>query len=179
MRKSAAVVMVVLGLPWGCAGSSVHPRGPEASVPSEAEILKKLGEPRPPATAPKQNEDVLIGAKEGLQSRKEGLFQGVKLGSRPDPATKYLWTIDDRGINIALELTPFPTPRGYITHTNISAVARFAGEAWFTGPHSVVLNGHSKRYGDRSNATTAQYEAALEYWERLGYEVTEVKLGIR
>ncbi len=177
MKRASLWVSLVIAGAIGCSPVQKHAKSTEPR--SEEDILRSLGNPRPPAIETLENENVLIGSKEGLQSRKNGLFQDVTIGVHGDPRTKYLWTIDDRGINIALELTPMPTPRGYITHTNISPMARFAGEVWFTGPREVTINGKSKRYGDRSNVTRAQYEAAIEYWERLGYEVSGVTLGMR
>jgi hypothetical protein len=181
MKRNILATTILL-LACGCAANPVNKRTRTADSPplrTEEQLILDLGDLRTPAKAAQKNEDVLIGPKEGLQSHKEGLFAGVQLGKHGDPITKYLWTIDDRGVNIVLERTPFNTPRGWMTHTNISSRARFAGEAWFTSPHEVVLNGHSGRFGDRAAGTDKQYKAAVEYWERLGYEVTEIALGWR
>jgi hypothetical protein len=66
-----------------------------------------------------ENEDILIDASHGLQSRLPGAgpFHNVTTGMRPDEETKYLWTVDERGVNLALEKTPFPTPRRNVVHT--------------------------------------------------------------
>ena len=165
MRTSILATLLFLS---ACSHSEPRP---------EAELMAAMGELKPPAKDLQANEDVPIGENEGLQSRRDHRFENVELGKHRDKETKYLWTLDDRGINCALERTPFPTPRGHITHTNLSSKARFAGEAWFTGPESVMINGHSGRFGDRAQATKAQYEAAIEYWERLGYKVSAVPLG--
>jgi len=178
MTKLAALLSLLLAASiGGC--SSDSPRPAPDHLRSEAELMADLGEPHPSAKAVRANEDVPIGPSEGLQSRKEGLFQHVTIGKHLDKATKYLWTIDDRGVNCALASTPFQTARGHITHTNISLAARFAGEAWFTGRRQVTVNGHSGRFGDRAHGTPQQYEAAVEFWERLGYQVTAVPLGQR
>jgi hypothetical protein len=161
----------------GCSNSVLErPSHPQRT---EAQLMAEMGDLHPSAKNIQTNEDLPICEKEGLQSRREGFFDHPTLGKHRDPDTKYLWTIDDRGVNIALELTPAATSRGYITHTNISRMARFAGEVWFISPHEVILNGHSGRFGDRARATNEQYEAALEYWELLGYKVTAVPLGQR
>ena len=171
-RPSIAGLFFAAAL-YGCSSEALHQSRPEA------DLMADLGELHASAKAVEANEDVPIGPEQGLQSRKQGLFEHVKLGTHKDKATKYLWTIDDRGINCALESTPFPTPRGHITHTNISPLARFAGEAWFTGSREVTVNGHSGRYGDRAKATEAQYKAAVEFWERLGYKVKAIPFGQR
>ena len=176
MRRIAwAIPPLIAAILYGCSSSERPRREPRP----EAELMTELGDVRPPAKTPKENEDVPIGEKEGLQSRRQGMFENVLVGKHRDRESKYLWTIDDRGINCAREATPFPTPRGHITHTNISPAARFAGEAWFTAPRQVTINGHSGRFGDRAQAVEAQYEAAVEYWERLGYRVTAIPLGQR
>jgi hypothetical protein len=178
MTRFAALLALLLAATFGgCSGSSSTARDPHPRP--EAELMADLGELHPSAKSVLANEDVPIGPAQGLQSRKDGLFEHVKFGKRPDKATKYLWTIDDRGVNCALESTPFQTARGHITHTNISRLARFAGEAWFTGRREVTVNGHSGRFGDRAQGTPVQYEAAVELWERLGYRVTVIPLGER
>jgi hypothetical protein len=136
----------------------------------------------PPSSRPlEENEDILIDASHGLQSRLPGAapFQNVTTGMRPDEATKYLWTVDERGVNLALEKTPFPTPRGNIVHTNLSAKASIGGEAWFGADNSVTINAGSGRFGDRAGITRQQWEAAVKLWEAVGYKVNEVPFGAR
>lgn len=87
---------------------------------------------------------------------------------------KYLWTIDNRGINVAREQTPFATKRGFIVHSNISSAASIGGEAWFTGPGEVTINAGSGRYGYNGGASGAQWLEAISYWRGLGYKVTRV-----
>src|SRR5262249_39811878 len=125
------------------------------------------------------NEGVLIDASQGLQSGKTSMFRNVVQGQHGDAATKYLWTIDERAINIALESTPFPTPRGNIVHTNLSTRASIGGEAWFGEDGTVTINAGSGRFGDRAGVTGEQWEAAIRYWERLGYKVNAIPLGVR
>lgn len=133
---------------------------------------------RAPANPGLKNENVLIGSEEGVQTRNLGRFRDVVEGSRGDPDSKYLWTLDDRGINIALENTPFPTPRGVIVHSNISDEAYIAGEAWFQGDH-VIINAGSGRFGDRSGVPARVFQGAIRYWQHLGYEVEAIPFGKR
>jgi len=84
---------------------------------------------RASARAVGKNEHILIDASHGLQSRTPGAgpFENIQTGTRPDAATKYLWTVDERGVNLAREKTPFPTERGNIVHTNLSEKASIGG----------------------------------------------------
>lgn len=94
---------------------------------------KFLGDIKPPAFTPKLNEDIPITEQHSLQSRRQGMFEGVTEGKHRDPESCYLWTIDERGINIARERTPFPTGRGWLVHSNLSKKAYAGGEVWFDG----------------------------------------------
>ena len=69
---------------------------------------------RLPARTVGVNEGVLIDSSYGLQSRApaSGPFSNVQTGEHGDLATKYLYTVDERGVNIVLEQTPFPTREG-------------------------------------------------------------------
>jgi hypothetical protein len=138
-----------------------------------------LGPLRPPARQMLKNEDVLIDSSHGLQSRTEGLFTDVRHGTHGDLDSKYLWTIDHRGVNVAHELTPFPTPRGNIVHSNISSEASIGGEAWFGPNNSVTINAGSGRFGDAAGITRGQWDAASQYWSNLGYNVTPIPYGQR
>ncbi|PTT77864.1 MULTISPECIES: hypothetical protein [unclassified Chryseobacterium] len=142
-------------------------------------IYSQLGELRTSAREILINEDILINYKKGLQSSKEGLFKDVKLGEHKDESSKYLWTIDKRGINLAYELTPFPTTRGNIVHSNLSKSAYIAGEAWFISEKEIVINAGSGRFGYNSGATIEQWEAAIKFWETLGYEVNAIPFNER
>jgi hypothetical protein len=158
------------------------PDGPEPqdgrSAPRSDRYLE-IGPLEPPAFTPGRNEDVLIGPAQGLQSSTGAPFQNVVTGAHNDPETKYLWTIDERGINIALEKTPFPTRRGFIVHTNLSTRAAFGGEAWFGSDNSVTINAGSGRFGANAGRTEAQWSAAAGYWRSLGYRVNQIPLGDR
>ena len=149
-------------------------------LPKQAPIPKELTELRAPARPLLENEGVPLKADQGLQSRTAGRFDRVVIGSHGDPATKYLWTFDQRGLNIAPEKTPFPTPRGNIVHTNLSSQASVGGEAWFTAEKEVTINAGSGRFGAGSGgASEEQYQAAAKYWEALGYKVRVVPNGQR
>ncbi len=137
---------------------------------------------QPPARELLENEGVLIDQALGLQTRSDSLFSSVALGQRVeggDGVNKYLWTIDDRGVNIALESTPFPTPRGNIVHTNLSSAASIGGEAWFDSQNRVIVNAGSGRFGDGAGITATNWDAAVSLWEDLGYDVIAVPFGSR
>jgi uncharacterized Zn-binding protein involved in type VI secretion len=138
-----------------------------------------IGPLRPSARPLLENEGVLIDASHGLQSRKSGLFKDVMYGRHGDPETKYLWTVDNRGVNVALEKTPFPTPRGNIVHTNISSEAAIGGEAWFGPDKTVTINAGSGRFGDGAGITPQQWDATVKLWESLGYKVNPIPFGSR
>ncbi len=121
-----------------------------------------------------ENEGVLIDETHGLQSRTNSRFEGVKCGKYGDRDLKYLWTIDDRGINLARDKTPFPTPRGHVVHSNLSSKASLGGEAWFTAEDSVTINAKSGRFGATAGMSRAEWDAAVRYWEGLGYKVKAI-----
>ncbi len=142
-----------------------------------ARMNRGTGPLRPPDRPLLTNEGSVIGPQQGLQSRQWGQFDDVTLGTHGDDATKYLWTIDERGINAAREITPWPTPRGNIVHTNLSARASIGGEAWFASNNTVIINAGSGRFGD--GITPAQWNAAISYWRELGYDVIAIPFGQR
>ena len=139
----------------------------------------RVGLDRPPARPAGRNEAVMLRRGDGLQTRQSGFFDNVIYGTHGDNKTRYLWTIDKRGINLALEQTPMPTDRGFIVHTNISRRAAIGGEAWFKDGKTVVLNAGSGRFGYEAGITSGQWKAAQEYWQLLGYRVEALPLGIR
>jgi RHS repeat-associated protein len=127
------------------------------------------------------NEDVPYTG-EGLQISTGEKFQGVIHGQHGDLATKYLWTIDEQGIKIAPETTPFDTKRGNIVHTNLSPSGAFAGgELWFVSDDEIVINAGSGRYGyskfasrqDQEEAAH-RYGIAVEMFQELGYVVNAI-----
>ena len=116
---------------------------------------------------------------QGMKSSKTEKFNDIILGVHNDLSTKYLWTIDERGINIALEKTPMPTPRGNIVHTNLSSEAYIGGEVWFIAEDRIIVNAGSGRFGDMAGLSLAEYDAAIIFWKNLGYEVEIIPLGAR
>lgn len=126
---------------------------------------------REPAVVPQRGEERLLDATHNLQSRKAGYFEDVVLGKYGDKKTKYLWTIDARGINIVPATTAVQAPRGKVVHTNLSQRASLGGEAWFESPQSVMINPKSGRFGAAAGMTRPHWEAATRYWESLGYKV--------
>ena len=121
-----------------------------------------------------ENEGVLIDETHGLQSRTTSRFEGVRCGKYGDRDLKYLWTIDERGVNLAQDKTPFPTPRGHVVHSNLSSKASLGGEAWFTSEDSVTINAKSGRFGAAAGMSRAEWDAAVRYWEGLGYKVKAI-----
>ena len=158
-------------------------KGHHTSTPTSPHLPSNaphgLGPLRPPARPLLANEGVPLTPAQGLQSRTQGLFTDVTHGTHGDASSKYLWTIDHRGVNIAQETTPFPTPRGNIVHTNLSSEASIGGEAWFGPNNSVTINAGSGRFGDGAGITPGQWDAASQYWRNLGYDVTPVPFGQR
>lgn len=157
-----------------------------ASVPNKVppDILEGVGPLRPSARQLLQNEDILIDSSHGLQSSQNKVFADVVEGVRSDSdrsnnSNTYLWTIDERGVNTAIESTEWPTPRGNIVHSNISNEASIAGEAWFGPNNTVTINAGSGRFGDGAGITTNQWDSAIKYWENLGYNVNPVPFGQR
>jgi hypothetical protein len=141
--------------------------------------VSEIGELHPPARQLLQGEDVLISSSQGLQSRTMGTFDNVVQGTHGDRATAYLFTIDNRGVNIALESTPAGTPRGHIVHTNLSDRAAIGGEAWFGPNNTVTINAGSGRFGDGAGITQQQWNNTVRYWEGLGYTVNPIPFGSR
>jgi hypothetical protein len=71
------------------------------------------------------------------------------------------------------------TPRGNIVHTNISSKAYIGGEAWFESENTVVINAGSGRFGDGAGISLSRWNAAIDYWKNLGYNVKAIPLGSR
>ena len=133
---------------------------------------------RPSAQAVLENQGVLIDSSYGLQSRSAGFFADVQMGMRGDLETKYLYTVDQRGLNIVLERTPVMNNPA-VKHTNLSAEASIGGEAWFGPNNTVTINAGSGRFGDGAGVTKQQWNATVKFWESLGYKVNPIPLGKR
>lgn len=60
---------------------------------------------------------------------------------------KYLWTLDQKGINICREMKQCASSRGIVLHSKISPMAVAGGEAWFSNEEDAVyINFCSGRY---------------------------------
>jgi len=108
----------------------------------------------------------------GKQTRIFGTnkFDNVVTGSYGDASKKYIWTIDDNGINIGLEQTPIGS-NSVIKHTNLSPQAYSGGEAWFINQNKVHVNAWSGRFGAGANMTKAEWDASIDAFKSNGYEV--------
>lgn len=117
----------------------------------------------------------MISASEGLQSRlpNTGTFEAVNIGKQGDAATRYLYTVDNRGVNIALEQTPV-AENMLIKHTNLSEKASIGGEVWFTSNNSVTINAFSGRFGVGAGITDTQWANTIKTWQDIGYKVNAI-----
>lgn len=137
--------------------------------------MVNMGMLKAPAIPPTAQQSKLISQERGLQSRTQGRFSNVVNGSPGDKKTKYLWTIDGRGVNLA----PESLGEDEIKHTNISEKAYIGGEVWFEGD-TVYLNGGSGRFGDGNPQTSRiDYARSVDYWKELGYNVKPLPFGER
>lgn len=144
------------------------PKPPKAANDNVKFDHRKVGPLVKPAIVPKPSEARLIASTEGLMSSRNSRFSGVKTGSYGDRSTKYIWTIDQRGVNIVKEIGGKTTYK----HTNLSSSAAFGGEVWFKNSRTVVINSGSGRFGDGNpNVGRSNYQAAVKAWESLGYKV--------
>ncbi|PZF75033.1 RHS repeat domain-containing protein [Taibaiella soli] len=152
----------------------------QQAIPAAETLRSELGILKNSARTLSKDEDILITPAEGLQSSHSGKFENVTLGTKGDKATTYLWTIDERGLNVALEKTPMTTDRGNIVHSNISSKAYIAGEAWFESENTVIINAGSGRFGDGNPLVNEKtWEAAQQFWKSLGYEVKAIPFKTR
>jgi hypothetical protein len=136
------------------------------------------GSIRPPAFSPRNpGEAILIDDSQGLQSRSSGLFYKDIFGELGQSETKHLWTIDERGINVALEQST-ATGNTLLKHTNLSSEASIGGEVWFGENNTVTINPFSGRFGTGQvgGVTDTQWTNTIKAWESLGYKVKTVPL---
>jgi len=117
----------------------------------------------------------LINSSKGLQTRLPGTepFSGVQLGTYKDSSTAYLYTVDERGLNIALEQTSVGS-NSIIKHTNLSSQASIGGEVWFGPNNTVMVNAFSGRFGVGAGVTDTQWQNTIKLWESLGYKVKAI-----
>ncbi|MFZ2486846.1 MAG: hypothetical protein WAZ19_01890 [Anaerolineae bacterium] len=127
--------------------------------------------------------------KEFVTPRIHGDFNQYNLGVVGDKSTKLLWTIDDKGAHFIPEVFEWNSSRHMPSHTNISESAYFAGEAWRTGPNEITINASSRAYGYNWQiagkltgddlalylvSTQARFDAAVEYFRKLGFMVQRI-----
>ena len=145
------------------------------SPPNMGELKKKSG-----LVPLGQGGGVLINSTDGLQTQYflGTLFNNVQIGVPNQVNNRYLWTIDERGVNLAIETIPIiPSARGHIVHTNISEKAYIAGEAWFRQSDEIVINYGSGRFCSGKNAPSQELmDNAVEYFRSLGYNVTVIPI---
>jgi hypothetical protein len=194
-----ASAMVSAVLVYGCGAAlilaeamimAVTLLGLATANPQAYEKLQDLGKLRGPGRAPQANGSeaprFLLTQANGLQSRYFAPISRPSLGKPGDPATKYLWTIDFRGLNVASEradrlqgLSPdFLALEKVIHHQNISTEAFISGEAWFVDEQTVAINVRSRSWGSGIGGSIQQnYDAAIKYWETLKYKVIAEPIG--
>jgi hypothetical protein len=145
-----------------------------------------------PAIVLKPGEDRLLPAdriQTGHVDKPQKPFRDVKLGNRADRSNTYLWTLDERGLNIvpaSTEVIRNPRPASMadlvaqpVKHTNVSARAAIGGEAWFGPDNTVVIDANSGRFGEspdgtgatRTDFTEDEWATAVQRWADLGYTV--------
>jgi hypothetical protein len=135
-----------------------------------ASIKSRLTKLKNPARALLDGEGIpLINGKQ-TQVFGGNKFTNVVTANYGDATKKYLWTIDDNGINIGLEQTPIGTNL-VIKHTNLSPKAYSGGEIWFITSDKVHINAWSGRFGAGANMTRAEWEASIDAFKNNGYEV--------
>ncbi len=132
------------------------------------------------------NHTVPLTPNDGLQSSIDTPFSNVVTGAYGTDGGRYLWTVDERGINIALENTSWDQApaNGKLKHTNLSPTgAVVAGEVWFIDNKTVAINAESGRYNqghaDNKRPTNSEgaYLDAAEIWEKMGYKVIVHEFG--
>ncbi|MBC9914060.1 RHS repeat domain-containing protein [Chitinophaga varians] len=133
-------------------------------------IYTRLGSLKSPAREILPGEDIPLQAGKQNRSFFSEKFSDINTGAYGDQSTKYIWTIDDGGINIGYENTPIGG-NSVIKHTNLSPKAYSGGEAWFTDSKTVHINAWSGRFGAGAKMTTEQYNASIDGWKSLGYKV--------
>jgi hypothetical protein len=122
-----------------------------------------------------------------------GTTQRKVLGFREaiTPDKRYLYTVDQDGVKLALEDAKHENPRRrhgdaslptrHLHHTNLSARACIGGEVWFSDDgQTVTLNADSGRFGIEDNPkanevlgtlTLLEWENTIRLWEGFGFTV--------
>ncbi len=85
---------------------------------------------------------------------------------------KYLWTLDQHGMNFVREMTPFASSRGIVLHSKISPMAVVGGEIWFSPEEDAVyVNFCSGRYPLEDQAAVDVVGKLLLYQAKKVYVV--------
>ncbi len=85
---------------------------------------------------------------------------------------KYLWTLDQNGMNFVREMTPFASSRGIVLHSKISPMAVVGGEIWFSPEEDAVyVNFCSGRYPLEDQAAVDVVGKLLLYQAKKVYVV--------
>ena len=120
-----------------------------------------------------------------------GFEQVVRFDEQGTRSHRYLFTVDEGGIKVALEdakneksarqFGGVGEPTRYLHHTNLSKEACMGGEVWFhPDGKTVTLNADSGRFGIEYNPdadevigtlTLALWESTVRLWESRGYVV--------
>jgi hypothetical protein len=142
----------------------------------------ELRDPKFPPT--KEQAEPLRGD-QGMQNSSGIPFKDVMTGRYPDPESRYLWTIDERGINIVPEWSMLDHPPDPIKHTNLSLQAKIGGEAWFLDERTVAIDTNSGRFGHNvaepgfdQTRVSEIWGKAVEAWHGLGYDVVPALPGV-
>jgi hypothetical protein len=106
-----------------------------------------------------------------VQTRRpgQGRFKWIRRGHYDVRPLKYLFTVDQRGVNIAREMKPCKSTRGIALHSKISMKAVVGGEVWFKpdDKHAVVLNLNSGRFPPPDDGA---WDKLGKLWVALGYD---------
>jgi len=152
---------------------------------AEAEGMDRI--PCPAALLTYGSYCLFMAADRGVGYRHEVDRWRLAEGSaRQSAETRLLWTADHRGVNFAVENQPWDSMRGIIAHTNISAQAYSAGEAWRTAVNELTLNAASRAFGFNRDLpiplleeARRRYEATMGYLRSLGMEIHGRPFGDR
>ena len=136
----------------------------------EVWLFRKFGELKEPARAILKGEDIPFKNKL-IKRYADEKFNNVNLGNYGEADNKYIWTIDNKGVNIGLEQTKIGE-NNVIKHSNLSPKAYSGGEVWFIKQDEIHINAWSGRFGAGNNMTKEVWESSIEFWKSLGYKVT-------
>ncbi len=133
---------------------------------------------RPPEFIQHQREVVQLDLHSGLRLLEPAPALGISVGTPPssiadDPANRYLWVIDERGIPYIIESPIAAIDHELPKHTNLTGGgdAYLGGEIWFSSSISIYISGGSGRYPPLCGL---QLEGATQVFSGFGYNVTSL-----